>query len=161
MFDFFGDDEEDFYPHIDLKYRYGITERLDLGVRMSSSFNIGAFAKFNIWDSEEKKMAIGGGLEFGSTLASSFETHIPLYFSYYPNNNVTLNFSPRLIRLEVQGLSRSRTYTYLGGNMGILIGRGNSRLGLDFGFFNSIVGRKSYLVTAGVGAKFRIVSRRD
>lgn len=161
LINYFGDSEEFFYPHLDLKYRYGITDKLDLGVRASSSLNIGAFAKFNFWDSEEMKMAAGAGLEFGSTLASSFETHIPLYFSYFPNNNLTFNFSPRFISLDVQGLSRSRSYSYLGANMGMLIGRGNSRLGLDLGFFNSVNGRKSYLITAGIGAKFRIVPGRD
>jgi hypothetical protein len=162
MLNFFGDTDENFYPHLDLKYRYGVTDKLDVGVRVSSSFNIGAFAKFNIWNPVEKSIAIGSGLEFGSTLGSSMETHLPVYFSYYPNDNVTLNFSPRLISLDGGGgLFTTTSYTYLGANMGLLIGRGNSRLGLDFGFFNEIKGKKSNLFTVGIGGKFRIVPGKE
>ncbi|TVQ41801.1 MAG: hypothetical protein EA362_14155 [Saprospirales bacterium] len=158
---FFSDDDEFFYPNLDIKYRYGLTENLDLGVRASSTFNLGAFAKARLWDSEDGTIAIGGGLEFASTLGTSLETHLPLFFSYYPNDNITFNFSPRLIGLYVLDFTDEERFTYLGANTGLLIGKGNTRVGFDLGFYNSVSGSRSYLFTAGVGLKFKIVPRRD
>ena len=158
---FFSDDEEFFYPKLDIKYRYGLTENLDLGVRASSTFNLSAFAKAKIWDSKDGTLALGGGLEFASTLGASFETHLPLFFSYYPNDNVTFNFSPRLINLFAIELTDEENFTYLGANTGLLIGKGNTRVGFDLGFYSSVRENRSYLITAGVGVKFKIVPRRD
>jgi hypothetical protein len=153
---FFGDDDDIFYVNLELKYRYGIADNVDLGMRLSSTMNFGVFTKVNIIDNPEGNFALGCGLELASTLGLSAEVHLPVYLSFYPNDNVTWNFSPRLITQNAFDLETVSYLSYLGANGGILLASGSSKIGLDIGYFQNIDGRGGSLFTFGMAGKFLI-----
>ena len=138
-------------PNMEGKFKYGISDDMDLGVRINSNYNFSAFAKFKL--SETEKGALSAGMELATVGGFSYAFHLPLFFSHYPNSHVALNFSPRYI-YQSPTLNDSGTgLHHFGANTGVFIGR-NNKVGFDIGYYSNKIGRN--LFTIGVGGIFKI-----
>lgn len=143
-----------FFPSVDVNYRYGILEKLDVGGRISTNLNLGLFVKGNIIDDIDSGFAFGAGAEFASALGLVSNVQLPLFFSLYPSEKFIINFSPRYVYQFASG-ELGTGISYIGGNTGFLFGK-KHKFGIDLGLYN--VGNYSgsnLLFTFGVGGKFK------
>jgi hypothetical protein len=171
--DFTGDEEIDdaignvFFPNIEFGGRYGVTEKLDVGLKLNTSLNLLVDTKYQIVGDQESPFAMAVGAGFGtfgliSVNGALLNFQVPLYTSFHPADNVAIYLSPRYIGqfgLTVAG--NSSLLNYLGSNFGVEFGRNDFRFGFDFAYYslaNSNLSDDSdaQLLQFGIGAKFLI-----
>lgn len=145
------------FPSIEFGRRFGITEKCDFFLRITTNLNLSAGGKYQLLGTRESTFAMGIGAELGTFTvfnSSELNAQVPIFTSYHPSENLALYFTPRYVyqfKLE----DESFDYHYFGGNVGLLYGKYN-KIGLDIGFFQVGIrdlGRLS-IVTVGVGGRF-------
>lgn len=142
------------FPNIELNYKYGVMENLDVGIKLSTNFNSSAYAKYQVVGDKSSKLALSPGFEVGTILGAAYSVGVPIYASYYPTPNFAINVNPRFMYQSITGDVASGA-TYLGGNLGLMFGK-KHKFGLDFGYYNvGSDGNNNTLVTFGIGGKFR------
>lgn len=143
------------FPNIEFSYKYGITDKLDVGGRISTTLTTSAYAKYQLVGDNSSKFALAGGLEIGTFAGIAYTVGIPVYASIYPTESITININPRFLYQTAAGAGGDGI-TYLGGNAGLLFGK-KHKFGLDVGFYSlgGSVSSGTNLLTFGVGGKFR------
>lgn len=153
-----------FAPNLEIGGRYGITEKLDFGLRANTNLNISADIKYQLVGDQESPVAVaaGAGLGmFGFVTGSGglFNFQIPLYLSYHPIERLDLYVSPRYVGQWGTALGRSSgLINYFGANFGFLMGT-RTKYGIDvayYGLTNSDTGFDDTLFQIGFGMKFII-----
>lgn len=167
--DLFEDDEDIFdtldinntisFPNFEGAFKYGITDKFDIGIRASTNLNLSTYMKYQVVGDQSSSFALAPGFEVGTILGAAYNIGIPIYMSYYPTDNVAINVTPRFMYQFITGI-QSNGASYLGGNFGLMFGKRN-KFGIDVGFYNvgtnwdgSESGSQS-LITIGVGGKFK------
>lgn len=147
-------DESIIFPNIELSYKRGISEKLDLGIKTNTTFNTSIFAKYQFVGDEVSTFALSSGITLESILGITYSVGVPIYASYYPDENITINFAPRYTYQSI--LNSEGSAGYLGGNFGILFGSRN-KFGIDIGYYNvAVEGVSGTLINIGFGGKFRL-----
>jgi hypothetical protein len=151
-----GDFEVFNLPNIEVVYKYGAMEKLDIGGRVSSNFNIGTFAKYQVVGDRTSQFALSPGFEIATFLGLGYAFHIPLYASIHPTQNVSININPRYVWILINDNNiENDGANYLGGNVGLLIGK-RHKFGIDIGLYNiGGIQSNSKLFTIGIGGRFR------
>lgn len=156
--DIFGDDLEaadiDF-PNVELNYKYGVMEKLDVGARVSTNLSSGAYAKYQLVGDRQSQFALSPGIELSSILGLAYTVHVPIYTSIHPKDNISINLNPRFVYQFPSG-DATEGINYIGGNAGILFGR-KHKFGIDIGYYSVdlVDADRSNLLTFGIGGKFR------
>jgi hypothetical protein len=149
----------DFFPNLEIGYKYGFSDAFDLGLKVNTFGNIGVNSKYQIVGDQQSSFAMSLGMEFNSFAAFRlFNAHLPLYMSYYPAEKWTLNFAPRYALQFGSGFSDDviRALQYAGGNVGILYGR-KHKIGIDFGYHQLFAPDESVgMINVGIGGRFLI-----
>jgi hypothetical protein len=140
------------FPNIDLSYKYGLSDKADIGGRITSNLNAGVFVKYQLVGDQTSQFAMGTGLELATSLGLLYNVQLPLNMTFYPSPAVAINFAPRGIFQFAVG-DFNEPITYIGGNFGLLFGKKN-KFGLDVGYYKLNEG--ATLVTYGLGGKFRL-----
>lgn len=157
--DLLGDDADiteaiDFIPVIEATYKFGITEKLDIGGRVGTNLNIGANAKYQLVGDRYSQFALAPGLEIATFAGLGYAVHIPVYASIHPTDFLSINLAPRFVYQFPLGTA-SVGVNYIGGNGGLLIGK-RHKFGIDVGYYSvGRAGQRATLLTFGVGGKFR------
>ncbi len=167
--DLFDDDDEIFdtlsvnnnisFPNLEAAFKYGITDKFDIGIRASTNFNLSTYMKYQVVGDKSSSFALSPGFEIGTILGAAYNIGIPIYASYYPTDNVAINVTPRFMYQFITG-NGSNGASYIGGNFGLMFGKRN-KFGLDIGVYNvgsDLIGSESAsqsLITIGVGGKFK------
>lgn len=140
-------------PMIEASYKYGIKEKLDIGIRANTFLNLAVNGKYQLVGDQQSNFALASGLELGIFAGLSvWNVQIPLFASIYPKDNICIYLNPRYI-FQTAG-AQNEGANYLGTNFGILIGKKN-KLGIDLAYYN--VGASNEFATMlnfGVGGKF-------
>ncbi|HHS96028.1 MAG TPA: hypothetical protein ENJ45_05505 [Phaeodactylibacter sp.] len=114
-------------PVLELGGRYGILDRLDAGLRISTTANIYFDAKFQFIGDQESLFAASIGAGAGGVLGGTIpivNVQVPLYFSVHPNEKLHIYFSPRFIHQRLPQINKIvGGLNYTGGNIGILFGK--------------------------------------
>jgi hypothetical protein len=91
-------------PVVDLGVRYGISDKLDVGAKISIIGTANVDAKYQFLGDKTSKIAGSVGLGGGyiSLYVNSSKTHLydfmlPMYFSYHPTNWLALYCSPKYV----------------------------------------------------------------
>jgi len=127
-----------YVPVIELGGRYGILDRLDVGLRVSSTLNILLDAKYQFVGTQDSPLAmsIGGGVGFTSLAAigvTVFNFQVPLSVSFHPRDNLHVYVTPRYIYQTAGQVSKVfGSSNYTGFNAGVMFGR-EFKFGFDFG----------------------------
>lgn len=108
------------FPHAEFFGRYGLSNTVDMGLKISTSGNALLDAKYQIVGNAESAfaLALGGGFEYqGTNVQESivFRTHLPLYLSFHPSENSAIYLAPRYV---FQYVSSDNNSYFLGGSMG-------------------------------------------
>ena len=151
-------------PIFEVGARYGITNRLDIGIKANSVLNFGIDSKFQVVGDQESPFAVaigagfgGFGLTTGNVALLNFQ--FPLYTSYHPKENVHIYFSPRYIGQFETGFTEfTGLINYTGFNTGVLLGN-KTKFGFDFGFYdlrNESVKFDANVLNFGVGVIFEL-----
>jgi len=132
---YYADMPPDRYPVSELGLRYGITDHLDMGYKISiTNISILDF-KYQFWGDKKSKFAgsigLGGGIAMGAadgTVAFIYDTMLPFYFSYHPNDWLSLYCSPKYILQKIDNKSYDGQYEstlthYYGASAGIRMGK--------------------------------------
>lgn len=147
------------FANLEAAFKYGITDKFDIGIRASTNFNLSTYMKYQVVGDKSSSFALSPGFEVGTILGAAFNVGIPIYASYYPTDNVAINVTPRYMYQFITG-NGSNGASYIGGNFGLMFGKRN-KFGIDIGVYNvgaDLVGSESEsqsLITIGVGGKFK------
>jgi len=144
------------FPNIEVGGRYGVTEKLDILVRVNTNFNFNAGVKYQLVGDRNSAFAIGVGAELGTfgLFSSLWNAQIPVYASYHPTEKFSIYLAPRYI-YQFSSFAGLEGWSYLGGNFGLLFGNKN-KFGFDVGIYRvgaNETGRIG-LTSFGVGGKF-------
>lgn len=130
------------FPTISLPYfegmlSYGITEYVDLSIKLNTFGNIGVGTKFQLYGDQTTFTAFSMGAEvatFGLGIGL-WNVQIPAYFSVHPSDIFSWYVSPRYIYQFLAYTGAENGLSYMGGNTGILVGR-HHKFGVDVGYFS-------------------------
>jgi hypothetical protein len=141
------------FANFELGGRYGITEKLDVSMKINTTFSAALGAKYQLVGNQTSKFALAAGLDVGTVLLAVYNVQVPLYLSVHPTEMITIYATPRYIyQFPFVGLV---DWSYAGGNFGLLFGR-KHKFGIDAGIYQ--VGRRDVgnirLTTIGIGGKF-------
>ena len=157
--DFSAPVEPFFFPNMEAGGRYGVSERVDLTIRMNSNLAWSLGSKFQIIGNRESQTALSLGAEVGAFAILSWDPgfwniQVPVFFSVHPSERFTWYLSPRYV---YQFAGSERTSGYMGGNTGVMFGD-RIKYGLDIGYFNvQNSGNASFgLFQIGIGARFAL-----
>lgn len=135
IIDELDESETPILPIFELWGRYGVGNKVDLGLKLSTGLS-GVFdAKFQLVGDRQSTfaMALGGGIGFqGGTLESALlQGHIPLHMSIHPSEKVGIFLTPRYISQFIIG---DGSINYAGASTGIEIGT-RIKFIADFSYF--------------------------
>jgi hypothetical protein len=144
------------FPNIELGGRYGVTEKLDVTLKMNTNLNLSVGGKYQLLGDRTSKFALGTGFELGTfgLITGLWNVQVPVYASVHPTEKFTFYASPKYI-YQFTSLGGLAGWNYLGGNIGLLFGS-KHKFGLDLGYFalgTSETSRIS-LISVGIGGKF-------
>ncbi len=117
------DDETAVLPVFEFWGRYGVGEKMDLGLKLSTGLS-GVFdLKYQFLGDRQSlfAMALGGGLGFqGGTLdALLLQGHVPLFISVHPTEKFAIYTNPRFISQFIPG---EGSLNYGGASIGLEFG---------------------------------------
>lgn len=146
------------YPNIEAVWRYGFTEKLDLGLKANTFFNFAANVKYQVAGDRNSKYAMSLGTELGTFgFIGLWNVQLPIYTSMQLNEKTTLYVTPRYIAQFGSGseFNTDGHINYFGGNTGLLFGR-KHKFGVDIGYNYLRAGNDNggSLLNFGVGGKF-------
>jgi len=156
-----------FAPTLEIGGRYGVTDRIDFGIRANTNLNIYADVKFQLVGDQESPVAVATGFGLGlfgfiTGTGGLYNFQIPLYASFHPTDNLDLYVAPRYVGQWGTAFGKSSgLINYFGTNVGFLMGR-RTKYGVDIGYYglsNSDTGFNDSLFQIGFGMKFRIGGR--
>lgn len=154
-FDDTADIKNFFFPNLEGSVRYGIIEKLDVGAKLNTNFNLAFDAKYQLIGDRYSPVAlsVGAGVGTFGLFAALWNLQIPVYFSIHPSDMLDIYISPRYIAQFAAG-DISGSLNYLGGNAGLMFGR-RTKFGLDFGYYKVSALRQDILplTTIGFGVK--------
>jgi len=155
-------------PVAEFGLRYGITDYLDVGYKISISSISTLDFKYQFLGDKKSKFAgsigLGGGIAMGmgdGATAFTYDTMLPVYFSYHPNDWLSLYCSPKYIiyrkdiSLEFEETTTTITHFY-GATAGIRIGKRVAFLAEYslFGNYPAEIGILSSQITCGLAFCF-------
>ncbi len=148
-------------PHEAIWGQYGVTEKLDLGIKVSTGANISLLGKYQIVGDQSSNWAIslGGNAEyqFAGTENLVFRTHLPLYISYHPQDQWGIYATPRYI---YQSVSNDAATHFGGSAIGVQRQFNERWYGiLEGSYFKPFSPNKDFnnarIFQAGVGFQYR------
>jgi hypothetical protein len=145
-----------FVPNIEVGGRYGIAEKFDITLKLSTTLNVGIGGKFQVIGDRQSKAALSVGAEIGTfgLISGLWNVQVPVYFSLHPSETFSWYVTPRYIRQFEVYSGVSGGVDYLGANTGLLFGNKN-KFGFDLGYYNfSSGGISSGVLQIGIGGRF-------
>ncbi len=148
------------FPHVELMSQFGVTERLDLGLKFSSSANLQAHGKYQFSGNLDSKFAaaLGGGLSYQFTGVNEgitlLRTHLPVYLSYHLQEKQAIYATPRFV---YQFVSDDDNSYFLGSSLGFSNRFSDNFTGFLEGSFyyprtENVMSENTFLYQFGIGA---------
>jgi len=154
----------DGFPFIEVSGRYGVTDKLDIGVRLNSNLNLGVSGKYQLVGDQESPFAMALGAEIATfgLIAGLWNVQVPVYFSVHPSERLAIYLTPRYTYQFSTFAGAEYGLSYVGANAGLMFGE-RSKFGFDIGYHNvsATEGDGNLgMLQFGVGARFPIGGRR-
>lgn len=149
-------------PFLEAGGRWGLGEKVDMGLRISSTLNMTLDARYQFVGDKTSlfAMAIGGGIGYQGGIGgfNLFQTQFPLYMSVHPTDNLGIYLTPRFAA-QFATSSGGGSVNWGGFSSGVEIGR-NVRFGADVSFFRIINNQDIFdtlnFFQVGIGVKFML-----
>ncbi len=112
----------------EISWRYGLVDQLDLGLNLKVVGLLGMDLKYQFLGDATSLFAAAAGFEAGYFFiptidyndANTFETAIPLFFSYHPTENFAVYINPKYIYRKYGSIEST---SFIGGVGGLRIGK--------------------------------------
>lgn len=149
-------------PFLEVGGRWGLGEKVDMGLRLSTTLNMTLDARYQFVGDKSSvfAMAIGGGIGYQGGIGpfNLFQTQVPLYMSVHPADNVGIYLTPRFAA-QFATSSGGGSVNWGGFSTGVELGR-NIRFGADLSYFRIINNQEIFqalnFFQIGVGMKFML-----
>ncbi|MFM9951310.1 MAG: hypothetical protein ACKV1O_25470 [Saprospiraceae bacterium] len=147
-----------FFPSFEFSGRYGVADKVDIGVRLNTNLNLGVSGKFQVVGDSESQFAMALGAEVGTfgLVSGLWNVQIPVFLSVHPSERFAWYLTPRYIYQFTSYAGAGNGLSYLGGNTGIMFG-GRNKFGIDVGYYSLSVSETEGnlgLLQIGLGARF-------
>ena len=130
----FGTNESFALPSLEFWGRYGLGQKTDLGIKISTGMSGVIDIKQQLVGDQVSKfaLAVGPGLGLQGVVLDKviFQAHLPLHMSYHPGERTAWYLTPRYV---YQGVIGEGGINYLGASLGVLFGR-KIKFGLEYSF---------------------------
>lgn len=131
-----GVKEKTVYPSLTANYRRGISDKSDFGISANSNGNINLDIRRQLLGGKESPFAMSVGVGVGGIILYLGQlATIQSYISYYPSENLSVTWNPRLIGIfELDAHKKYESFA-LSNNLTILIGKKTqfgTTLGLNY-----------------------------
>lgn len=145
-------------PYMEGMFSYGITEKINLSIKVNTFMNMGVGTKIQLFGDQTSFTALSVGAEVATfgIVSGLWNVQIPAYFSVHPSEMFSWYVSPRYIYQFFAFTGAENGLSYMGGNTGILVGR-NHKFGVDVGYYsvgNSNIDRGT-VFQAGIAGVFK------
>ncbi len=152
-----------FFPSFEFSGRYGVADKVDIGVRLNTNLNLGVSGKFQVVGDSESQFAMSLGAEVGTfgLVSGLWNVQIPVFLSVHPSERFAWYLTPRYIYQFTSYAGADNGLSYLGGNTGIMFG-GRNKFGIDIGYYSLSVSEGEGnlgLLQIGLGARFPLGGR--
>jgi hypothetical protein len=121
------------FPYLEMSYRRGIIEKLDVGAKLTIIGTIAGDAKYQLFNNEKFAAAAGAGLGYLSMSSGEGESKIeskiidlmvPFYTSYRMAENFALYLTPQYVYRNISSSDGDKDGTSLiGSTLGMMIGK--------------------------------------
>ncbi|NUN99636.1 MAG: hypothetical protein HUU01_03360 [Saprospiraceae bacterium] len=153
-----------FFPSFEFSGRYGVADKVDIGVRLNTNLNLGVSGKFQVVGDRESSFAMSLGAEVGTfgLVSGLWNVQIPVFLSVHPSERFAWYLTPRYIYQFTSYTGAENGLSYLGGNTGIMFG-GRNKFGFDIGYYSLSVDEGEGnlgLLQIGLGARFPLGGRK-
>ncbi|MCB0415689.1 MAG: hypothetical protein KDD50_15225 [Bdellovibrionales bacterium] len=123
-----GSTEKFSSPYLEYSYRQGLSDNLDMGVKLTFIGSALADVKYNLFANDKWAVSVGGGLGYMSLKVGDVETSIidvllPLYTSYDISDKWAIYFIPKMIHRSINSNNLSGTSVLTGANLGLKWGK--------------------------------------
>lgn len=153
-------------PFMEIGGRYGITDKLDVGAKLTLIGTAGVDVKYQFLGDKESMFAaaVGGGLGYlsissGDSESNLIDLQIPVYLSLHPTEWLSIYASPKYVMRNNFWKSSSTTGNdmshWYGATGGLRLGRGTAFFAEYSYFGNSAINKPFSQFTVGVGIKIR------
>jgi len=121
-------------PLVEVQYQRGLTENLDIGVKLTTGTSLTADLKWQFIGDKASRFAASTGFAIGGTGINPFATQVqvPLYLSVHPTENFAVYLTPRYIGLRNQDKEIFHAPSV---STGIIFGK-RPKFALDFSYIN-------------------------
>ena len=147
VLDTLGSDQDVYLPLSEVSVRYGVTDKLDVGLKLGVIGLTTLDAKYMLVGDHESPFALSAGASFGFVTVSSgdlrtgiYDIAVPVYASYHPAEWLAVYATPRYNLRLFQG-TETVPVSFLGTSAGV-------RIGKRFG----VVAEYSYMANLSGGA---------
>ncbi len=144
------------FPNLELGGRYGVSDKLDVLLKLNTNLNVGLGAKYQVVGDRMSPFAMALGAEVGTfgLVVGLWNFQLPAYFSVHPNDRIAIYATPRYI-YQFTTIGGVEGWNYIGGNAGILFGK-KHKFGIDLGYYKvgTIDASTIGLFSLGMGGKF-------
>lgn len=152
-----------YFPSFEFSGRYGVAEKVDIGVRLNTNLNLGVSGKFQVVGDQESPFAMSLGAEVGTfgLVSGLWNVQIPVFLSVHPSERFAWYLTPRYIYQFTSYAGADNGLSYVGGNTGIMFG-GRNKFGFDIGYYSVSAGEGNGnlgLLQIGLGARFPLGGR--
>lgn len=147
-----------FFPNFEFGGRFGVGQKVDIGLRLNTNLNLGVSVKAQVVGDRESDFALALGAEVGTfgLISGLWNVQIPVYLSVHPTPKFAYYLSPRYIYQFTSYAGAENGASYAGGNTGVLLG-GRNKFGIDIGYYRAGIDNGTIgLLQIGIGGKFTI-----
>ena len=145
-------------PYGELNNYYGVTENLDLGIRLSSSLYGALTFKQQLIGGKDSPGAVAIGGSFGAFLQDGirgWDVRLPVFFSFHPYKKLDIYMNPNYI-YQFGGALEATQHLY-GSNIGLVIRNKIVHVGFDAGLYNFFEGDAAVEQIGTLGMSIKVV----
>lgn len=153
-------------PYLQLTGKVGITEKMDVGLSLSTFGQLGLEAKYQILGDQESLFALAAGGAINTFFFTYYDFQLPVHASVHPVENLGIYITPKYIGQFVSNFGLASTYfDYTGLSTGVVYGDkvkvgGEITMAFPLGKFYRVDVFPN-LYNFGVGVKWRLGSGKE
>jgi len=153
-------------PMLEVGAGYGVTDKMDVGGRLTIIGTAVIDAKYQFLGDRESKFAGSAGLgvgylsmESGSTTSNLYDLMVPAYFFYHPGEWLSIYTSPKYVfrinAYDADGETATQTNHWYGAGAGLRIGK-KTGVFIEYTYFgNSEFDEHFSQINAGIGIRIQ------
>ncbi len=145
-------------PYVEMNNYFGITENLDLGIRLNLNIYGALTIKQQLLGGKNSSGAVAIGGSFGAFYYNyrGWDARLPVFFSFHPNKKLCFYVNPSYI-YQFGGELMDNRHLY-GGNIGVAVKGRAIESAFEVGLFNFFEGESAVKQMGIIGVSLKFVN---